>query len=189
MVGEEKMNEKMTPNRSKTYLLPLLNEFIQLPQDLNHLFINTYVNDSQDEFENCLFLLYHYDIKNPKFTKFEYELSKKEGFLTHIDLKDNQIIFIFKFPEEFIYEYNLFKNGKYSRFRHDCKALIINYWNSKLSQGAINRLKQIFDRSDNLRKELERTLGIKLSSEDELSEGYNDIKETINITEKSINYL
>lgn len=183
------MNETVTPNRSKTYLLPLINEFLDLPYHLNHLFINTYVNDLENKYEDCFFLHYRYALKDPKFTKFEYELGKRNGYITHIDLKDNEVLYIFKFPEEFMYEYQMFKTGKYSRFRHDCKSLVLKYWNSKLSNATITKLKQIFDKSDILRKEMERTLKIKLTSDDELGEMMDETKETINIAEKAINYL
>lgn len=173
---------KMTPNRSKTYLLPLILEFFNLPENLSHNFINCFIFDKNKVHENCIFLLYKYDIKNPKFTKFEYELSKTKGYVTHYDLKDNLILFVLQFPEEYLEEYIHYINSEYSKYGDDAKEKILDYYKRKnIPQKVYMKVRNILYKDKSLKLELEQMLGVKLSDDSELGEIVDDISETIDI--------
>lgn len=173
---------KMAPNRSKTYLLPLILEFFNLPENVSHNFLNCFVFDKDTIHENCIYLLYKYDIKNPNFTKFEYELSKNNGYMTHYDLKNNLILFVLQFPDEYIKEYHCYKNSEYSKYGTDAKEIILNYYKKRnIPQKVYIKIKNILYRSPVLKLEIEQMLGVKLSDDSELGEIVDDISETIDI--------
>mgnify|MGYP006351141503 FL=1 len=58
------IDENMTPNRSKTYLFPLLLEFYKFSDNVLHLLKNTYIYDSECLHYYCIYLLFQYD-KSP----------------------------------------------------------------------------------------------------------------------------
>lgn len=180
---------KMTPNRSKTYLLPLILEFYNLPDSISHNFVNCFIYDKNSKHTNCIYLLYKYDIKNQNFTKFEYELSKTEGYVTHYDLKNNLILFVLEFPQDYIDEYNYYKNSDYSKFGNDAKEIILRYYKTKnIPQKVFTKINNILYRDKLLKLELEQLLGVKLSDDLELGEIVDDISETIDIS-KNINNI
>lgn len=186
-MSERMIDVDMTPNRSKRYLLPLLSEFIFMDKIVLDQLINTYVFDSNNEYKNCIFLLFNYDIKNPKFTKFENELSKMKGYIEHYDLKDNMVLYIIKFPKEYMSEYNHYKNGKYSSFDKDAQELILNFLLFQgVSDNFLSKMEMIFNKDPYLKKKIEKDLGVILEHDAELDDAYDQKKETINI-ERYIN--
>lgn len=179
------MNDLMTmaPNRSKTYLLPLILEFFNLPESISHNFINCFISDKENMYQNCIYLLYKYDIKNPSFTHFEYQLSKTHDYITHYDLKNNLILFVLKFPVDYIDEYYHYKNSEYSKYGEDAKKIILNYYKKRnIPLKVYSKIKNILYKDKNLKLELEEILGVKLSDDSELGEIIDDISETIDIS-------
>jgi len=177
-------------NASKTYLLPLISEVI----DINYKFIdyleNTYLFDLNNEYNNCIFLYHKYDFKNPEFTAYENKLTNNELFVKLIDI-DDKVIYIFKFPEEYIHEYNCLINSKYSEFGNDAKDLIIRFWTElygKIPVGIklIMKIKQILYKDKKLKEEIEQRLSSKdhtvvLHTNSELGEYVDKDDETINL--------
>lgn len=174
---------KMAPNRSKTYLLPLILEFFNLPDNISHNFLNCYIYDKDNFHQNCIYLLYKYDIKNPSFTYFEYQLSKTHDYITHYDLKNNLILFVLKFPIDYIDEYYYYKNSEYSKYGEDAKKIILNYYKTRnIPQKVYMKIRNILYRDPALKLEIEQLLGVKLSHDSELGEIVDDISETIDIS-------
>lgn len=177
-------------NASKTYLLPLLSEVI----DINPKFIdyleNTYMCDEKNEYEDCIFLYHKFDFKNPEFTKYEHSLTNNNLFITHID-KGDKVIYIFKFPPEYLDEYNYLKESKYSKFGKDAKDLIIRFWTElygKYTVGAelILKINQILNKDKTLKKQIEQKLSsnnhkVILDDDSELGEFVEILDETINL--------
>lgn len=178
-----------TPNRSKTYLLPLITQFFNLRDNISHNFINCFIFDTDNLHKNCIYLLYKYDIKNPNFTFFEFELSKTNGYVKHYDLKDNLILFVLKFPEEYLEEYNYYIEGSYSKYNNDAKRLILDYYKNRIPSIVYNKIDQILYKKKELKLQIEKILGVNLSNESELGDIMDKDSETINITENIINYL
>lgn len=180
--------EKMTPNRSKTYLLPLLSEFYSFPDSVLPLLKNTYISDTSKNHKYCIYLLFRYD-NTPEFRKFEYELTKTEGFVKHYDLKNNLILFVINFPKDYMIEYFLFQEGKYSEYGVDAQNLIIRYLRDrKTFTNIIDRVQQIFDKDPKLKAYIERKIGQMLLPNSELGEIMNEDDETININKNIINH-
>ncbi len=185
------MNElmEMTPNRSKTYLLPLIIKHFNIPENINHNFINCFIFDRDNFHDNCIYLLYKYDIRNPNFTKFEYELSKKKGYVTHYDLVDNLILFVLEIPEPYLDDYVHYIHGLYSHYSESSKQIILNYYYKKIPNNVYNKVRQILYKDSQLKLEIEKMLGVSLSSDSELGSILDDISETIDITKYNINYI
>ena len=117
-------------NASKTYLLPLLSEIIGFESKFMNYLENTYMyvdDESLDQSIPYLAVLHEFSFKNPEFTSYEHRLIDNELFVKCIDIEDN-VLYIFKFPEEYLKEYELLKNSKYSEFGDDAKKLILNFW-------------------------------------------------------------
>ena len=174
---------KIRYNKSKTYLLPLLSELVQFePMYFSNL-ENTYIYDDLDKYKNCIYLLHKTNFTNPQFTSYENKLLNNEYFADLIDVSQDTSLYIFNFPEEYLHEYNMFIEGKYSRFGEDAKNLILSFW-GEIYQNNINavnfllKVKQILFKDDKLRRQLEQEIGISISPEAELTDKVDKKDET-----------
>ena len=122
----QQMSKKIKYNKSKTYLLPLLSEILEFDKDFLPFLENTFMFDMDDKYPNCLLLLHDFDFKNPEFTKYEHKFTKNELFVELIDI-GNKVLYVFKFPEEYLTEYNKLIESKYSEFGEDAKELILEF--------------------------------------------------------------
>ena len=176
------MTERPRYTKSKTYLLPLLSEVLHLKLEFLPQLINTFMFDENEEYKNCFFIQHEFNFKNPAFTSYEHKLTSNELFVKSIDL-DNQVIYIFKFPEEYLKEYNHLAKSEYSKFGKDAKDLILRFWGEVYSgnPAGVNfllKVKQILYKEEKLRKQLESDLKITLDENQELGE-YIDPKNEI----------
>jgi hypothetical protein len=176
-------------NASKTYLLPLISEVIHLePKFINYL-ENTYMFDENNEYNECFFIRHKFSFRNPEFTSYEHKLIDNEYFIKCIDI-DDEVIYIFKFPKEYLKEYYCLMNSKYSEFEEDAKELILRFWTriyGKIPTGVnvILRIKQILYKDEKLKKQLEEKLNVKLNSNSELGENVNIKDETFKYESKN----
>lgn len=186
----EMINVDMTPNKSKKYLLPLLSEFIYIDNEIMDNLINTYIFDKKQEYKNCIFLLFKYAIKNPKFSIFEHKISKIEGYKATYDLENNMVLYVVKFPKEYMSEYNHFKNGKYSEYDDDAQEIIKNFLiDQGVSNNFIKKIKDIFNKSETLKKQIEKDLNVTLPANSELEDIMEPNKETIDINKYINKYI
>jgi len=97
------------------------------------------------------------------------------------------VLYIFEFPEEYIREYNLFKQGKYSKYGKDAKDTIINFFGN-IYAGNLNAvkflmtLKQVLYQDNKLKQELEKKLNVTLPEGAELSDITCLVRETFEVT-------
>lgn len=146
-------------NVSKTYLLPLISELVGIETKFINNLENTFMFDSNNEFQECFFILHEFSFKNPEFTAYEHRLTKSELFIKHIDIGD-KVLYIFKFPQEYLPEYYALQNSKYSEFGDDAKKLILDFWTQmygKIPAGIreILKIKQILYKDKKLKQQLE----------------------------------
>ena len=178
----------MVNNKSKTYLLPLLSELVGFKKEFHRNINDTYINFTEDIYENCIGIVQSFSFKNPDYTAYENKLIKNELFVELIDIEDNQVIYIFKFPKEYLDEFNYFKEGKYSQFGKDAKDLILEYY-GHIYKNNINavpflmKAKQILFKDKKLKKQLEKELKVVIDDDAELSDIVSLIDETFD-TEK-----
>lgn len=179
------LEENIVLNRSKTYLLPLLSELVNFDMKFMKYLLNTYMYVDNEEYENCLCVLHEFSFRDPEFTSYEHRLTKNELFVRCVDI-GNKVLYIFKFPEDYMKEYNLFKDGRYSEFGDDAKQLILKFWgevhkgNSASVQFLI-KIKQILWKDEKLKQIIEKQLGVKLNDEQELGEITDPEKETFKL--------
>lgn len=172
-------------NKSRTYLLPLIAPVIGIEKKFYHLIENTYMFDSNKEYENCFFIVQDFSFKNPEFTAYEHRMTDNVYFIKNIDIKD-KVIYIYKFPEEYLHEYEEFSKSKYSTFFSDAKKQILKFWTimkGETTSGAsfVLRVKQILYKEKSLKNELEKQLHVSLSNEAELGSYVDLDSETINL--------
>ena len=177
---------KIRYNKSKTYLLPLLAQVIDMDiKFFNHL-RNTYIGDVNGLYKDCLIVLHDFSFKNPEFTKYENRITSNPYFVDLVDI-NNQVLYIFKFPEEYLTEYKLFQQGKYSLYGDDAKEVILNFYGD-IYTGNLNAvkflltLKQVLYRDNKLKQELEKKLGVSLPAQAELSDIADMEAETFDAT-------
>lgn len=176
---------KVKKNKSKTYLLPLLSEVIELEPGFNAHIVDTYLFDDMDKYQNCFYILHDFSFRNPEFTAYEHKITNNQYFVDLIDI-DNKVLYIFKFPDEFMKEYYLYKEGKYSEYGKDAKDIILNYFGAVYS-GNLNavsfllRVKQILFKDEKLKRTLEKKLNVVLSPDAELGDILNIEEETFDL--------
>ena len=183
---------KLKYNKSKTYLLPLLSELIDIDSKFFHCLRNTYIKDDLNMYEDCIYILHDFSFKNPEFTKYENQLVKNQYFVDLIDISNTQVLYIFRFKEEYLHEYNKFQQGKYSEFGLDAKELILEFYTSiyKNNINAVSfllKVKQILFKDKKLKQKLERELSteqhkVSIDDDAELTDPINEEDETIDIS-------
>ena len=147
---------------SKNYLLPLIAEVIGVESDFVDYLEDTYIFDENGEYENCIFIRHEFSFKNPEFTAYEHRITNNQYFVKCIDIGD-EVVYVFKFPEEYLPEYKHFIKGEYSQFGDDAKRLILHFWTQmygKTASGinAILKMKQILYKDKKLKQQIEERL-------------------------------
>ena len=173
--------------KSKTYLLPLMSEVLDLNIKFMPQLLNTYMFDDKNEYQDCFFILHEFNFKNPEFTSYEHKLVNNPLFVKNIDL-DNKVVYVFKFPEEYLKEYYHLSNSKYSSFGEDAKQLILRFWGEVYSGNSLGvnfllKVKNILYKDKKLKEKLEKDLGVKLDDDQELGDYVDLENETFKIEE------
>lgn len=177
--------EYLNPNKSKTYLLPLMVKELSLKyiENIN----NTFLFVEGINLEPIIAVLYKYTDKveftiesNDGFMYYAEVLQQSEYFIKGFELGDYSL-FIFKLPEKLNYAYGCLLEGKYSWITPEDKHIIVAYLNKyyPLEKQVITRIIGILNRSDIIRKQYEETLGISMPKDLELSSKLSKEKETI----------
>lgn len=165
---------KIRYNKSKTYLLPLLSEIVGFDKKFFAHLNNVYMFEDTGEYKDCLLILHDFSFKVPEFTAYEHNMINNNLFVKLIDI-DDKVLYIFKFPDEYMYEYECLKNGKYSEFKFDAKELILDFF-TDIYKGNPNavpfliKVKQILFKDEKLKKEIEESLQVSLPHNAELTD-------------------
>lgn len=158
-------------------------------EDLKKLgFINAYIDDANHEphYEEAIYLLF----KPEDIEEFQFFIMKEQEreaeIIEDYDYEGGYIVMVYKFPEKYNKEYNLFLRGEYSGFRKSYVDLFPIEVQIKNKFGAIIATKasayyHIFNRTPELRKYWEDKLDIELDDEAEYWEGIDIKKETLDI--------
>lgn len=181
------MNEKVIYNKSKTYLLPLLSELIKFDPKFMGSLENTFMYEDTGKYKNHLMILNDFSFKHPEFSKYEEALTDNELFVDYVDI-GNKVLYIYKFPEEYIHEYNCLKTGRYSAFGVDAKELILKFWTTVYKEQAssipvILKIKQILFKDKKLKIQLEAELSspkhkVEIHEDAELGDISDPVNET-----------
>lgn len=169
MMLEAKINNKVNiQNKSKTYLMPLLSAYIDI--SFIHLIKNTFIK-FEDRRDYNIGILYELPNESESYEFYKYIEYLKEATLFNdkIEFK-NYILLTFHFPEEFLYEFDCYREGRYSLFSRDAKKIIItftadSYMYSKLTMDVT----QILYKNKHRKEQLEQELGLTLNNDSELT--------------------
>ena len=170
--------------KSVTYILPMLGysikEFVNI--------VNCYIADEgKPQYTNHIFLLHKFDGRsNADYLSYEETLVEHEHFEELYDPDRSHVMFIFRVPEYFQREYDLFKMGKYSKFNDDYKKHILNFLGPKYKT---SKTRQVLYKSKKLKKDMENRLGVNLTENMELSSVPNLEQETYKLTDRIIHPL
>lgn len=175
----------MKHNKSRTYLLPLISEIIKIETVFMHHLKNTYLFNVDDTNQGCIGLLYDFSAKYPKFNTYANDLINNDLYIKSYKA-GKYTMYVFKFPEEYLPEYNSLYQGKYSEFGADAKELILRFWAMKghtRSQRleVLLEIKQILYKDSKLRLKLEKDLDVKIDINQELGSIMDIDDETFNI--------
>lgn len=183
------INKSILTNRSKTYLLPLISDYIEIKnKTINNVILNTYIEFDNNEHKNCIFLLCDYLNNNEEYEEFEKSIFMSDLFIKHFEF-GNKVGYLIKFPEYYMREYFLYKKGLYSEYGDDCKLKIIRYWNKILGRSTVNvpivkKIKQILYKDPELNAKMRNELKIEIALDQELGEAYNERREKFNFKEE-----
>ncbi len=168
-------------NCSALFLMPLYR--IGIERLKKHGFINTYLDDvfKEDISDGRLYFLF----KPPdmyEFGNFLEEENERHAYILEDYDSPPYVIVVYKLPEEWKDDYQLFYEGKYSRFSKEYK----NMFPKIVTQGGIPAASiqwAVFEKAPALKEEWESEIGIELEESNELWESPRFDREVLNINE------
>lgn len=179
-------------NLSTYFLFPLLNLDIKLfrcdvklpnYQYLSTRYVNTYIWDIEVETPEYSLCVVHRNIMDVGFTAFEDTLESMYNFVDSYDiLEGNYGVKVFRIPQPFQKEKDLFLAGAYSKFSLEAKELCIK--TAPITQKFSQTLPDIFNRKEELRAHQESKVGQSLPPDAELWSIPDVVKESLNYKSK-----
>ena len=142
-------------SKASKFLMPILgydkNYFLW-----NKQFVNCYIDVEDIKYKfgaNSLYLLYRYS-KSKAFTEFEEKIIKHNDFIKYFDIDKYHVLYVFNFPDFMDNHFNLFHNGRYSKFRDEFKNQIMDFH----KVGRTSNLELVFSKSEKKRTKMEKEL-------------------------------
>lgn len=163
----------MSVNKSKTYLVPLLDTEVNV--EYPKLLVNSYISDY------TISLMYEYSshttlTENGRkgFPVYEEYLVNHVNFLDKCDITLNDlpcVIYTFLFPNKFYPEYDKFCEGRFSEFSEEAKRIILKFLHKNYPSAGqvLMNVKHILYKDESLRKNLSENLGVEIHKSLELS--------------------
>lgn len=166
-------------NKSYSYLVPLLNQYCKIDRDYYVMLDNVYTNHYQGDVGDIIILSY-LTTDDTGFVQYTEELKSNELCQDYIDL-DETVAIVFKFPDEFLYEYHCYKSGKFSEFTQNAKDIILKYMIDVHDYKDAARIRSVLNKEISLKNHLEQTLALVIDKDMELSSIPNEKLETFYI--------
>lgn len=149
--------EKYTKYNCSTYfwLKPITN--ISLQEHVRYGFLNTYLR-----FEDLdgLFVEYDNNTNKLEYNKMIVEVVKNPDFMDEYTIGDKFLLH-YNINPKWKNDYELFLQGKYSKMSGEYKKL----FNQKLPNGLKSLQWKIFDKDEELKKEIEKYTGTEISTD------------------------
>jgi hypothetical protein len=161
-------------NKSKTYLLPYMQDYIDLKY-LDRL-ENTYVFYNA-EYRFCMMYIFS---GKKDFTDYEESLMRNEYFVEAVDVSTTHVLYVFDFPDELYPVVELFIQGRYSYLPK--KDKIKEFLSENFQIDDSHKIFHILDRSSELRELMEEMLGVEIDEKQDLAEKPDIINEEFNTT-------
>ena len=171
-------------NITSIFILPTL----KFPKDVlkDNGFINGYIEDDRkdEQYKNAVYILFK-PTDLDKFREFldsEYERTK--NIIEDYDYEDGFVVVVYQLNEKFNKDYELIKQGKYSKTSKIFQSEFpksVKVIKSGLSKDEISLQIRIFKKSQDLIEFWEEKLGITFEDEYEVWEGWDEEKEILKI--------
>ena len=172
---EKEITRREILNKSYSYLIPLLNEHIEIKKEWFILLKNVY---TRFRGEQKVIVLVYEDYESEDFTNYISSLKQSNLFRYSLD-ENEEIILIFSFPEEYLPEYEYYNCGKFSKFKNASKLKILNYLLDVHNATITNKVKDVLYKNSRLRNKLEDKLGMNIDEDSELSSIPDPFNETL----------
>lgn len=165
----------MKMNKSKSYIVPLLDDFIKI-KHVKYIYNSYLFLEGQEE----EYIIIQYE----KFEELEEYLETLKGnkYLLEIIEREDFYYLVIDVPSEIKGDYSKFLNGNFSEISK--KNKIIKFLSSNYgsrSFQAINRIKQVLYKDRVLKEELEYSLDVLIPEESELSSIPSKQSETLKL--------
>ena len=181
----KKFKLTLLPTKSMTYIMPIFAREIGF-KFLNRIVGSYLENNSQEKLYS---VVYKFSSK-PAYIDYEETLAKHPLYVGHEDY-DDHVLYKFKTTDRIQATIELFKEGKYSGFSEKDKGDVYGILEmrgfTKMSQ-----LKQIFNRDETLRKQMQKDLKCEIPVGSELSsppvmasETFSDFASILNLVQEN----
>ena len=151
----------------------------------NNGFINGYVMDVEHDvsYENCVYILFKpKDIE--KFRDFlSNEYDRTKSVIEDYDYKDGFIVVVYKLDDRFKKDFDLVKQGKYSKTSVAFQELfpkIIKIRKNGYLRDEISLQYRVFNKTEDMKTYWEEKLGVNFDESMEVWSGWNEEKEILN---------
>ena len=175
-------NMEVKKNITSIFMVPTL----RVPKDAlrSNGFINGYIKDEkmQHDYKDSIYLLFKPDNLD-KFREFldgEYERTK--SIIEDYDYEDGFVVVVYQLNERFKKDYELVKQGKYSKTSKAFQSEFpksVKVIKSGLSKDEISLQLRIFKKSADLIEFWEDKIGITFQDDFEVWEGWDEEKEVL----------
>ena len=136
--------------KASLFILPMLPGY-RATYFFDRYMINCFIGT--DKYTNVIALLYRFH-GDMEFVKFEEMLKNLDCFIESSDPTNRTVLYVFSVPEEHAVNYQMFLEGKYSKFDPAFKTRILRFHNS----GKESTLGHILYRTPARKKQLENAL-------------------------------
>jgi len=159
-------------NKTSLFIIPLifknktLASYIEYNSGNIGYLMNGYLdcNFIEHKAENSIFILLKFS-KSSRFKAQEEYLIKHECFVRTIDINNRYVLYEFIIPDNFIEDYKLLLDGKYSLISKQAKERIITFHYNSQEGGLI---KKILIREESLIKHYEKELDVNMNYPDRI---------------------
>jgi hypothetical protein len=158
--------------KSSLFLLPMLGGTRRLFM-YNKLFVNAFI--AAEQHEDCIVLLYRFS-GDTIFLKFEQALKQFNSFKDTFDPSPYFVIFVFDVPDSYKAQYDLYVNGKYSKFSPEFKSRIMEFHGFNIH----GEMAQILFQDEKRRLRLQEELAAEIEPGSELLSIIDIEEETFN---------
>lgn len=172
---------KLNYNLSAYFIFPSL-EIVMSKLEKANVLVDTYLYNKQldpvDFSNSCSLRLRFSESPTQQEIELNNELESNEHHLFSYGF-ERDIIFVFKFPEQFIDDIKLIIDGKYSKVSDEYKELFFQMWEEEESKEFPTFYNQVFNKSEALKEHQEELYDINLDSSPEYFSKIDTEKETL----------
>ena len=152
----------------------------------NNGFINGYCKDGSKEiqYNGSIYLLFKPD-KLDEFREFlDLEYERTKSIIDDYDYQDGYVVVVYELDLKFKKDFNLVKEGLYSRTSQEFQKLfpkIVKIKRGGLHKDEISLQYRIFNKTEDLKKYWEDKLGVEFDDDMEVWDGFDIKNETLNV--------